>query len=420
MNFRLPSAALAALALVVLNPARAQETQADLPAQITLPALLKLVAERSPRLAVERLAIDSAEAERIGAAALPNPTVSFGRFKPSGGARTIFDAGSQQQTTLDFPLLLANQRGARIEAADQGILAARAHVSMASQELAARAADTFIGLQAAQDKVRVLDTVTAEIRRLSAIVSERFKLGVASRYEVTRVDIELSSMMNRVDDARIEAAARSAAMAALVGVRDWRPAALGEVAPARLSADAAQWRASIMDANTQILAARRDEAAALAALRRAERERIPVPVLSVGRTWTGDPYGGANYVGVSAEIPILDKKTGPVAKADAEYRAAQQRRAAVEAEVDAEVARAVEALAKRRSALEHYESSIASKLGPLKQMAEDYYQLGRGSILELIDSARSRVDAALALLDLRSLVAQEEARLLAMSGKLGE
>jgi len=42
----------------------AQERAAGLPERLTLPILLRLVAERSPRLAVEQVAIDTAEAFR--------------------------------------------------------------------------------------------------------------------------------------------------------------------------------------------------------------------------------------------------------------------------------------------------------------------------------------------------------------------
>src|SRR5713226_8197972 len=112
------------LAVSTLSAAslRAQEPASALPERLTLPILLRLVAERSPRLAVEQVAIDTAEAERITAGALLNPSVSYGRFTPSGGARTLFNGSQQQQTTLDLPLLIGGQRGARIEAAETGLL----------------------------------------------------------------------------------------------------------------------------------------------------------------------------------------------------------------------------------------------------------------------------------------------------------
>src|SRR5256885_5906898 len=132
-------AILLAVSAMSTASVQAQEPASALPERLTLPILLRLVAERSPRLAVEQVAIDTAEAERITAGALPNPTVSYGRFTPSG-ARTLFDGSQQQQATVDLPLLIGGQRGARIEAAEQGLLATRARVGLAGNELALRAA----------------------------------------------------------------------------------------------------------------------------------------------------------------------------------------------------------------------------------------------------------------------------------------
>ena len=80
------------------------------PAAVTLDEAAKMVA-RSPRvLAAERDA-DMARAERATAGALPNPTVSFGSARPGGGERTIFDANSQQQATIEQPIpIFSRQR----------------------------------------------------------------------------------------------------------------------------------------------------------------------------------------------------------------------------------------------------------------------------------------------------------------------
>jgi len=384
-----------------------------------LPVLLRLVAERSPRLALEQVAIDSAEAERVSAGARPNPSISYGRSTPSGGGRTLFDGNRQQQATLDLPLLIGGQRGARIEAAEQGVLAARARVGLAGNELALRAADLFVALQAAQEKVALLDASAAEIERLVTIVSGRLDSGAASRYELTRVEVELASMNARLADARAELAEKSAGLASLLGAPGWRPSANGTAVPAGLSLNAAEWRAALISGNPQVVAARREEDAAQAALKRSERERWPVPVLSLGRAWTGDPYGAANFVGLSTEIPLSDAWRGLMAKAAADVRAAQRRREAIESEVDAELQRLIDALAQRRAALERFRRNVGERIPALKQMAEDAYRLGRGSLLELIDAARSRLDARLTEVDLRTAAVGQELRLLGLTGKLG-
>src|SRR2546430_17286328 len=104
------------LAVSTLSAAsvREQEPASALPERLTLQVLLRLVAERSPRLAVEQVSIATAEAERIAAGAFPNPTVPYGRFTPSGGARTLFDGNLQRPGAGDLPLLIGSQPGSRL------------------------------------------------------------------------------------------------------------------------------------------------------------------------------------------------------------------------------------------------------------------------------------------------------------------
>lgn len=391
----------------------------DLPEFLTLPVLLRLVAERSPRLAVERVGIDSAQADLMTAGALPNPTLSYGRGRNSSGANTVIDGNRQQQAGVEFPLLIAGQRGARVEAAEQGVLGARARVSMAGSELALRAAELFAGLQAAQDRTAVLAEAHVQYERAAGLISGRLASGMASRYDYARVEIELAAVAVRLADARADVAEKSAGLASLLGAPGWRPRAAGALAPADLTQELPSLRASMASGNPQILAARREEETARAAVRRAELERWPVPVLSVGRTWTNEPFGAANFIGLSTEVPLFDTRQGQLSKAQADLRAAERRREALEAEAEVELARLLEALAQRRAALERFESNVDLRSPALRQMAEDAYRLGRSTVLELIDAARTRVDSRITGIDLRAATVQQELRILALTGRLG-
>ena len=178
-------------------------------------------------------------------------------------------------------------------------------------------------------------------------------------------------------------------------------------------------RAALTSDNPQILAARREEDTARAAVRRAELERWPVPVLGLGRTWTSEPFGAANFIGLSTEVPLFDTRQGQLSKAQADLRAAERRREALEAEAEVELARLLDALAQRRAALERFERNVDVRSPALRQMAEDAYRLGRSTVLELIDAARTRVDARVTAIDLRAFTVQQELRIRAMTGGLG-
>ncbi|MEO8142932.1 MAG: TolC family protein [Betaproteobacteria bacterium] len=399
--------------------AAAQRSSESLPELLTLPVLLRLVAERSPRLAVERVGVDAAQADRESAGALPNPTISYGRSRPAGGANTMFEGSRQQQAGVEFPLLIAGQRAARAEAADQGVLGARARIGLARGELALRAAELFAGLQAAQEKIAVFSEAHRDIERAAALISGRLDSGMASRYDLARVEIEVAGIAARLADAHAEAAEKTAGLAMLLGALGWRPRADGLLAPAGLPGDPATWRASLASGNPQIISAQRDEDIARAAVRRAELERWPVPVLSLSRSWTSEPFGAANFIGFSTEVPLLDSRRGQLSKAQAELRAAELRREAIEAEAAVELGRLLKALEERRAALERFERKVDVRSPALRQMAEDAYRLGRSTVLELIDAARTRVDARVTGIDLRAFVVQQELRIQALAGSLG-
>jgi cobalt-zinc-cadmium efflux system outer membrane protein len=383
-----------------------------LPPVVDLDTVMRLVRE-SPRLAVERQGIEQAQADRITAGVYPNPTVSYGQARPSGGQRTDFDARLQHQTTLQLPLLVNGQRGARIERAERDIEAARARVAAGASTQAAEAGAAFVALLAAQEKTALLVQANDEIARLQQIISGRQESGVASRYDVARMDVELGGLRAKLIDAQADVSDRSGMLAALLAVPGWKPVATGTLAP--LPIETVQPQAQAI-ATPAAAAALKEEAAAQSGIEVAQRERWPVPSVGVGQTWTNDPYGASTFVGLTMEIPIFDTRRGQLARARADAHAATLRRQLVTAEAAANLQRLSDVVAVRSQALESFDREAASKLPPLKQMAEDAYRLGRGSILELLDATRSRYELLQARRDLAAALLEAQVRLLALRG----
>jgi len=412
------SAAVLAILLVGPAPARAQESTV-VPDVVDLSAVLRLVRDVSPRLAVERQAVAGAEANRITAGAYPNPTVSYGRYRPSGGQQgTLFDGSRQEQTTVELPLLIAGQRPARVERAEREIEAARARVASGASSLAAEAGSAFVTLLAAQEKVALLSTANEELVRLRDIVAGREASGMASRYDVTRLQIELGSFRTKFEDAKADVADRAGNLAALLGMKNWRPRAAGELRPLVLGADALNNPRERAGASPATITALREETVAQSSVEVARRERWPVPSVSAGRAWTSEPYGGANFLGLSVEIPFLDTRRGPLAKAEAEAITAGLRRELAQTEVATNLERYANVIVAREAALQRFQEDASARLPLLKQMAEDAYRLGRGSIFELLDSTRSRFDLHQTRIDLVAALVEAQLRFLATSGEL--
>jgi len=75
-------------------PAAAQDA-AGPPDAVDLAAVVRLVKEGSPRYSADLQSVAIAEAERIGAAALPNPTLNYNYQRPNGGGNLIVEIGAE-------------------------------------------------------------------------------------------------------------------------------------------------------------------------------------------------------------------------------------------------------------------------------------------------------------------------------------
>jgi len=416
MSERQRSMLLAVLCAGMVN-AHAQPG-APLPESVDLPAVLRLVREVSPRLALERQAVAGAEAGVTVAGAYPNPVVSYGRLRPSGGQATQFDGSRQEAGTIELPLLIAGQRAARVDKAERELEAARARVASGASSLAAEASSAYVALLAAQEKVTLLAAATDELARLRDIVAGREASGMASRYDLLRLEVELTGTRTKLQLARADVSDQSGNLAALLGLQDWRPRASGSLSPLTLAPGALDRVRERAPDSPAIVLANREQEVAQSAVELAHRERWPVPSVNAGRAWTSDPFGAANFLGLSVEVPIFDSKRGQLAKAESEAKAAALRRELAVAEVGANLERYAAVIAARQAALQGFERETAARLEALGSMAEDAYRLGRATIFELLDSTRSRQELRQTRIDLVAGVLEAQVRFLATRGDL--
>jgi len=387
------------------------EASAQLPERVTLEEVLRIVGD-GPRVAASQRDADAARAERDASGRFANPTLSFGRSRPSGGERTIFDADRQDQASLELPVPIFGQRAARVQVAERQVERAQWQVQSTLGEAKKSAALGFVRLLVAQEQLALRLRARGEIERIRGIVSGRLDNGMASRYDLARADAELSLASVGVQKAQAELAEQAAAIAALAGVGGWRPQAQGALESLRplpaIDADA------LLDRSPALQTARAETRAAEARIELAQRERFPVPSIGVARTWTSGPFGATNFLGVSSEIPLLDTRRAQEDKARAEAAAARSRERAIEAGLRAELQRHLEALRARRAALERLRGGD----GTFLEMAESAYRLGRATLFELLDARRTQLEAADARLELLGAIAESGIEIEAISGAL--
>jgi len=388
---------------VMLGGGAAAQT---LPADLALAEYLQLVRRQSPALLADRSLVDMARADLRTASTLPNPAVSYSR------------GAGDRQVAIEQPLPIFGQRGQRMEGARKGIESTQANVEAAAADALKDAAARFVVLLAAQERSLRWREARVELDNAVAIVEGQVAAGARSRYDLTRIRIESANLDMQLAQAEAAEAGASSGVAAAVGATEWRPRAIGTLRPPDVATDfASRWET----ARQRLPAVR----AALAAESLAEtlvsverREALPTPSIGVGRLRDSD--GRHTLIGVSVEIPLFDRREGPIARALAVADESRQRRRAVVLAAEADLRRAVDQLQRRELLTSRFQATGLSLLPELGRMAQDAYQLGRGSILELVDAILAGAEKQVAYVDLLEAVQQAELDVRFASGVMAE
>jgi cobalt-zinc-cadmium efflux system outer membrane protein len=304
-----------------------------------------------------------------------------------------------------------------VRAAERGIERADSQVRLTTSETRRQAALEFVRLLGAQEQLAARRRALGEVERIRGLVAGRLESGMASRYDLARADAEASLGALAVQRAVSEASEHASLLAGLADAPGWRPRAAGSLQELRIQRSAPDLDAAL-ERSPAVRVARNEAAVAEARVELAQRERYPVPSIGVGRAWTSGPFGAANSIGVTSEIPILDTRGAQKDKAQAEALAARQRARAAAAEFRAEYLRHADALEVRQAALSRLEVQGPDQQASFLGMAESAYRLGRGTLFELLEARRTQLDGEIARLELLGAIAESQIELRALGGEL--
>ncbi len=385
---------------------------------VTLPEVFDILKRRSPRYKAIQYDVDIAKAEGRAARVLPNPVLNLAILYLNQGFNQNGVATYYANVTL--PLLIAGQRRMRVKTADVGVRSAEANVRANFHDLAHEARIRFVELQAAQERVKVLDEALVDLGRVQTVIVERARSGVETQYDTVRIAIETSAWKARRADEEAEAQDIAGRLGILLGVPSWYPRAEGEMRELGIQTDADRMWPEVERTQPGIEAARREEAYAVKNIDLAKRERWPVPSMTVGTVAIQNYYSISTTVGLTVPIPVFDWGQGLLARANARSQQSRLQKDAVIAETQAELKRAVRLLEHRRKAVATFEQEVFSKIPTLQQMAEDSFRSGQTQLIELLDATRARFEVKLTHIDMRDAVIQAEIDVLAVTGRIEE
>jgi outer membrane protein, heavy metal efflux system len=428
MRTRAATVAVGIFTLSLAGQAHAQYI--DAANGLTLEDAVARAIEREPGLRAARAQVDVTRGLREQAGLRPNPSVSFmQQTEPAG-------TDSQTRVELQWPLDLFRKAG-RVAVADREIEVARQANADRERALVAGVRQKYGDAVAAVRTLSVTEQLLATTARQLTLVSSRVDQGASPPLErdmlhvearrleadrliqagaVERRMLELKRLLGMPADARL--ALREPLES--LGRRQSPPAP----APAR---DALASRPDVLEAEARVRVA-------VAQIDRARREGRADVSLFGGymRMDAGFPQQGLSpagelervrgvfhylSAGAMVTLPVLGRNQGVVAAAAAE-------RGAAEAQLDASRLSAQSEIAAARARDDHAWRALAAFSGEAMTLARQNldivrqtYELGRGTLLDVLNEQRRYLDAERAYTDV--LVEAYDARQ-SLKSALGE
>jgi len=366
-----------------------------------------------PELDVARAQAAGARAARLTAGQRPNPTLGL---SPAYDITTSIPSPWIVAASLDLPLETAGKRGYRAARADRLSDAARFQLAATAWRVRSRVRACLLALATATQREALLKQHEGHSNRCVRLLEGQARAGDVPPIEVTQARAAWNRTRLELHEAELQAATARLQLADALGLP---PAALDGVAldltgfqnlPAEVP-DAAARRHALLN-RADILAALAEYAAAQSALQLEIARQYPDVHLSPGYEYDqGDNKWG---IGLSLELPLLNRNQGRIAEAAAKREELAARFNALQARVLADIE---QALAAYRLSVKKAEAAAAlgEQLATQVRLAAAMHAAGE---LAQVDVARRELEAAAAGLAQLDAHAQAQAALGALENAL--
>jgi cobalt-zinc-cadmium efflux system outer membrane protein len=371
---------------------------------LTYQQALDLATSRNLGLDAARRARAIREASIRTAGQRPNPSASLEVTRDSPHEVFIFD----------LPVELGGRRARRIDLAKEELTLADVDVQAEMRALRRELRQAFYSLVAADERVRLAESLLDIARRVHDAAQARFEAGAVPRLEALQAELGVTRAETDLDLARSVRAAEQARLNAVLNLPPAQPLAVSGTladAVAMISYEQALTLASA--SNVDLIALDRQIAVEQKRVELLRAERTPTPVFSVSGLFDNPPdFTVGQSVGVSLELPLFSRNQGQIAESIATTAQLRGRREATRRTVENAVYGTVARIDAERRQVEAYEQRLVPTATNLQTLAEESYRAGRTSVLGLLDAQRSlrdlRREALQVALDLQLTLAELE------------
>ncbi|MEH3086832.1 MAG: TolC family protein [Xylophilus ampelinus] len=385
--------------------------------EMTLQQLTDTVLQHNPALLSAQQVRSTAAAAVTTAGAFPNPRLEFTGGRQS--ARIPSSLGGNV-TTYGVSQLIENPalRSSRVEAARSGQRGSEFQVAVNRNELIAQ-----IRLRAYEFLLRQAEAGAAAealglLEQSRTRVQARVDSGEAGRYEIIKADAELVTARQRRQSALLMADQAALALNRLAAGQlppRWTLTDIRLVDNAPLpNLEVLQQQAFSNNPELQFLQSEIDRANATLDGARASRW----PGVELRYSQARDPEVRQNVLGVSVQVPLFDRRTGPIAEASSELVRARTRLEGRQAELQQQILSAWKTLEMARLRVDALSQGAVRDSESALRVAEAAYRYGERGILDVLDAQRVLRTVRSDLLDARYQVQSARIELDYLAGRL--
>ncbi|WP_035541851.1 TolC family protein [Hyphomonas oceanitis] len=414
----------AALGLAVMLPANAEvgpcnaygpnEHKSPVTAEtpLSLNSVLSEIRLASPEVRASGLEIQARSADATQAGRRLNPALSVELEEFSGsGPLTGFDR-AETTIAIEQTVRLGGKRQ-RAQAAARALTAlASAECAVILREVELQGTVLFFEYVAALEDAELLEEAAETSEKLAETVRRRVAAGAAPPPEQSRADSATASARADAVFAWGLVEQRRYALAAIWGQSD----PLFNTAIVEDSVVGALADPGNRSLHPQVRRAAASAAASRAAADVERAEAMPNVTFTAGMRRFEETGDSAIVAGVSVPLPLFDRNRDSARAADLRAQASQMNRAAVEARLLAEQRAAIAAVTAARQRLSLLEDTALPNAIAAFEASMHGYAVGKFDLTTTIDARSALIDTQRAVLDAKTTLRIETARLKSLIG----
>jgi len=384
-------------------PVLAQAQLAAPASELTIEELVARALADNPDLRATRAEVDAAGGRLRQAGLRPNPELDLGGQK-------ALSPDNNLTVTLRLPLDLNDRRGGRVAVAEQDLELKRKQLADRERRLRTDVRMKAGEVLAARRNLQTTDELLDVNRSALRVVGNRVREGAAPTIdenlqlvEVNRLDANRQLLSSRVEIATLQ-------LKLLAGMAADAPLTVrGELTTSPPTLERAEAVQRALASRPDLAAARADVAVARAMIRKEQAEGRWDASVNVG--YMRQEFGfGLNGLtnsgqtrpiqdtfhyfggGVTIMLPVLNRNQGNIAAAEAGARAAERRLEFTTLTTQQEVEAAFAQHEAARRSLEIYGRGVRDVARRNLDVVRQSYELGRGSLLDVVAEQRRFID----------------------------